>query len=112
MIDRLSQNLLNKVGQRTGTDAQSMSAAAQEMISPTPPDWNSPGGQRIRAVMQCLTVPDNWRDPDFVALRDAYQLRVRRQRKPDARLYPGDEEAMNRVPDALDYIPIYGGKNA
>jgi hypothetical protein len=47
-----------------------------------------------------------------VALRDSYQLHARRQRKPDARLYPGDEEAMTRVPDALDYIPVYGGKNA
>ncbi len=110
MIDRLSSNLMDKVGRRSGTDATQLSAAAQELISQTPPDWNSPGGQRIRALMQCLTVPESWRNPDFLALRDAYQLHSRRQRKPDARLYPGDKAAMKRVPDALEYIPVYGGK--
>jgi len=25
-------------------------------------------------------------------------------------LYPGDAEAMAKVPDALHYLPIYGGK--
>ncbi len=81
------------------------------MISGNGPNWNSPGGRRLHALMRCLTVPDHWREPDFGVLRDAYQLHSRQQRKPDARLYPGDDATMNRVPDALDYVPVYGGRD-
>lgn len=104
MFDRLSRNLLKKAG----SDDQTADAARELM---NPPDWSSAGGQRIRAVVACLTLPDNWREPDFVTLRDAYQLHARRRRKPDARLYPGDDDVMARVPDALDYIPVYGGQD-
>lgn len=104
MFDRLSSGLLRKAG----SDAE-QTAAAQAMLCP--PDWGSPGGQRILAVVDCLTFPASWRAPDFVTLRDAYQLYARRRRKPDARLYPGDEDTMAAVPNALDYIPVYGGQN-
>jgi hypothetical protein len=104
MFDRLTGNLLKK----TGSD-ENTASAARELINP--PDWNSPGARRLHALVGCLTLPANWRDPDFVSLRDAYQLHARRQRKPDARLYPGDEETMSRVANALDYIPVYGGRD-
>ena len=60
--------------------------------------------------MDCLNIPD-WRAPDFVTLRDAYALHKRRQRSPNATLYPGDAEALAAVPDALTYTPIYAGKS-
>ena len=104
MFQRLSGNLLKK----TGADAQTAEAARALLQTP---DWTTPGAQRLLALVDCLALPDNWREPDFVALRDAYQLYARRQRKPDARLYPGDEDIMARVPDALDYIPVYGGRD-
>ncbi len=110
MFDRLSSGLINKVGQRTGSDSEAMSEAARGLLSGNTPDWNSAGGRRIRALMQCLTVPENWRTPDFTTLRDAYQLHTRRQRTPNARLYPGDAETLAQVPDALTYIPVYGGQ--
>jgi hypothetical protein len=105
MFDRISGNLLRKAS----SDRQ-VADEARELISP--PDWGSPGARRMLAVVGCLTLPDNWREPDFVSLRDAYQLHARRRRKPDARLYPGDEDVMAAVPDALDYIPVYGGQDA
>jgi hypothetical protein len=106
LFERLSGSLMQKVspGENVADEAQAMLAGGNA------PDWNNAGGQRIRALMACLTVPDDWREPDFVTLRDAYQLHARRQRKPDARLYPGDAEAMQRVPNALDYTPVYGGR--
>lgn len=105
MFDRLSGGLMQKVGGAQATEA------AHDLIGGNAPNWNSPGGRCIHALMRCLSVPDNWRDPAFDSLRDAYQLHCRRQRKPDARLYPGDEQAMQRVPDALDYVPVYGGRD-
>jgi hypothetical protein len=112
MFDRLSSGLRRKMGQRTATDPDAMAEAARGLIGGSRPGWNSAGGGRIRALMACLTVPANWREPDFITLRDAYQLHKRRERSPQARLYPGDAEAMARVPDALAYIPIYGGRSA
>jgi hypothetical protein len=104
MFERLSGSLMKKV-----SPGGSAADEARMMLAGNAPDWNSVGGRRIRALMACLTVPDDWREPDFVTLRDAYQVLARRQRKPDARLYPGDAEAMQRVPNALDYTPVYGG---
>lgn len=105
MFDRLSGNLMKKVA---GNESEKMSSAARDLVSA--PDWNSPGGQRIRALMSCLTVPANWREPDFTTVRDAYQLHARRRRNPNAMLYPGDAEAMEKVPDALNYTPVYAGR--
>jgi hypothetical protein len=104
LFERLSGTLMQKV-----SPGGSAPDEASMMVAGNAPDWNSVGGRRIRALMACLTVPDGWREPDFVTLRDAYQVQARRQRKPDARLYPGDAEAMQRVPNALDYTPVYGG---
>jgi hypothetical protein len=104
MFERLSGTLMKKV-----SPGGSAAEEARMMLAGSAPDWNSVGGRRIRALIACLTIPDGWREPDFVTLRDAYQVFARRQRKPDARLYPGDAESMQRVPNALDYTPVYGG---
>lgn len=107
LFSRLSGDVLKKF---SGDNAQ-VEAARALVSGGTVPDWNSPGGQQIRALMACLTVPENWREPDFLAVRDAYPLYERRQRNPKARLYPGDEATMAQVPNALEYVPVYGGLN-
>jgi hypothetical protein len=99
LFSKLSGELLNR----------SERDAARQMLKGV--DWNSPGGQRVRALMPCLTVPKAWREPDFVTLRDAYALHLRRQRNPNAMLFPGDQESLAGVPDALAYTPVYGGRN-
>jgi hypothetical protein len=106
MMNQLGGNLMNRFGGQMQTDAAQNLLKQQQQI----PDWNSADGVRIRATIGCLTIPDKWREPDFITLRDAYALHERRRRKPDARLYPGDAEAMQTVPDALAYTPVYGGK--
>ncbi len=98
MFNRLSGNLAPK----SGGDP-----AARDLLRQ--PEWNSIGGTRIRALMNCLRIP-KWRDPDFVTLRDAYALHERRRRSPNATLYPGDAETMATVPNALSYTPVYAGK--
>jgi hypothetical protein len=105
MFNRLTGTLMKKVG---GDSDRARALIAGEGT----PDWNSNGGQRIQALLNSLTLPTGWREPDFVALRDAYALHERRRRNPNARLYPGDEATMAKVPDALKYLPVYGGRNA
>ncbi len=105
MFARLSGDLMKKVSKGDG-----QADAARALVSGgNVPDWNSTGGTRVRALMNCLTLPDDWREPDFDSLRDAFQLYERRRRSPNARSYPGDDEVMAKVPDALTYIPVYGG---
>ncbi|MCU0497448.1 MAG: hypothetical protein MUF87_08870 [Anaerolineae bacterium] len=84
-------------------------AAGQQILQQQRIDWQSAGGQKIAAVLACLPIPV-WREPDYVVLRDAYQLQQRRQRNPNAMLYPGDAEAIAAVPNALIYTPIFAGK--
>jgi hypothetical protein len=101
--ESLFTRISGAVAQKGGADP-----AARELLRQ--PDWNSAGGRKIIALMDCLGIA-GWRAPDFVTLRDAYALHVRRQRSPNAKLYPGDAEALAAVPDALDYTPIYAGKS-
>jgi len=104
MFTRLTGSTLGKAGGGSSADQARALLAAGE-----PPDWTSGGGARISRLMGCFTVPHDWRAPDFTTLRDAYQLHLRRQRRPNADLYPGDAEAMVAVPNALDYLPVYAG---
>ncbi|NWG15369.1 MAG: hypothetical protein HXY41_01920 [Chloroflexi bacterium] len=106
LFDRLGGQLLGKTG-----GADEAEAARALIVGQGQPDWNSPGGARLRALADCLALPADWRQPDFITLRDAYQLHRRRRQNPNARLYPGDADAMARVPDALDYQPVYGGRS-
>jgi hypothetical protein len=99
MFSNIGAHLLGRVG---GNSAAAVGHLAQL-------DWNSNGGQRIRALMALLTI-DDWQAPHFIAVRDAYQLLTRKQRLPTARDYPGDAEAMAAVPDALTYTPLYMGR--
>jgi hypothetical protein len=101
MLSKLSGGLLKKAG---GDQAAAMAA-----LQGNPPDWDSPAGRKLAALLEALAIPE-WGQPDFVAVRDAYQLLSRRQRRPDAPLYAGDQAAMDAVPDALAYWPVYAGK--
>jgi hypothetical protein len=103
LIGRLSAGLMKRIG----GDA----AAARDLINTDQPEWDSADGRRICTLMDALNVPANWREPDFVTLRDAYALHARRRRRPDAPLLPGDSDAMSAVPDALAYAAIYAGKS-
>jgi hypothetical protein len=105
MFERISGDLMKKVG-GSASDARAL------LQQPDAPDWASAGAARVRAMAAALHLPDDWDTPDFVTLRDAYQVAARRQRKPDAPLYPGDGEALAAVPNALAYTPVFYGKDA
>ena len=75
------------------------------------PNWQSETGQQIITVLSSLGIT-NWAQPDFATLRGAYVLHLRRQRNPNAALLPGDDDILQAVPNALDYVPYYWGKEA
>ncbi len=94
---------------RAGQDSTTADAARSLIAASHPPVWIAPAGRQLQAFMACLTVPDDWQSPDFVTLRDAYQVAARLRLRPNADLYPGDAEALAQVSNPLDYTPIYGG---
>lgn len=96
-VNRLFKKIMKQMGASGDSDA------AHDLLA-----GDQAAKRKIAALLDGLDLP---RLPlDFVTLRDAYQVAIRRQRNPQARLYPGDAEALAAVPDALDYTPIYGGK--
>ena len=99
MFQRMTGNLMAR-GQAQG---------AQDMLNSDKLDWNSEGGMFVRGVLSCLIQGDGWLSPDFPTVRDAYQRHIRKQRRPNAKLYPGDQQMMDAVPNALAYVPVYGG---
>ena len=99
---RLSQTLLGRLG--------GAPVGTSELLRGSAPAWDSRAGQRITDLASCLQLPDDWRDPDFATIRDAYALYKRRERNPNATLLPGDRATIDAVPDIASYDPIYGGK--
>lgn len=107
-IDRMFVKLMKKVNrQLSGGDDED---EARSLLNNKQTNWKSTGAQRVSGFVACLNLPEKWNMPEFVTLRDAYQRHRHRQRNPHAHLFPGDAETMQAVPDALDYMPVYGGK--
>lgn len=100
LFQKISKKFIKAVGQY---DART--------LMQTQSDWDSQGGQTIRAIMACLNIPENWREPDFTTLRTAYALQSRQQYDSNMPLLSGDESILIAVPNALDYHPVYGGKH-
>ncbi len=111
LINRLTSQMFGKLDRSSAGEASTMQSQAHALASGGGQvNWNSPAAQRLKAIMNLLTVPDNWRDPSFEDVREAYQVARRLVKTPGARLMPDEQAALNAVPNAIDYIPIYVGK--
>jgi len=111
MIDRLTGQLFGKLDRQSGGEASAMQSQARALaMGGNRPDWNSPAGQRLKALASVLTLPGNWREPDFIAVRDAYQAARMVRRNPNARLMPDELAALRALPDAIAYEAVYMGK--
>ncbi len=103
MMDRLTRQVFGKFG-----GGQSQQAGAALLGGAV--DWNAAEGRRLRAVMACLAVPVSWREPSLAEVRESFQVARGRRHNPDGLRLPGDDDSLARVPDALQYIPVYAGK--
>lgn len=107
----MADKILGTLGGRLGaSDADA--AAARAMLVPQSIDWSKGTGAWLSDQAAFLELPPNWRTPDFVTLRDAYAVHKRLQWSPKAKLYEGDADVRDAVPNALDYTPIFAGKHA
>ncbi len=110
-FERLSSGLFGRLARGDDSGGQDQQDAARAVFMDGGKDiWNSLHGQRVRAIASVMTLPGNWRLPAWETVRDAYQVHRLRQRSPRMALMPGDKEALDTVPDALDYTPVYAGR--
>jgi hypothetical protein len=111
MIERLTSRLFGKLDRASDGAASGMQAQARALaIGAGRLDWNGPIAQRLKALASVLALPSNWRDPDFDAVREAYQAARMLRKNPRSQLLPDERAALNALPDALDYRAVYVGK--
>lgn len=91
-------------------EADALKQAQAGLANQAAIDWNTVSGQRLIAVMGCLTILDDyWRVPSWDALTGAYQVARQRQRG-HSDLLSTDAAALDAVPNALDYTLLYFSK--
>ncbi|MCQ3931066.1 MAG: hypothetical protein DPW16_11460 [Chloroflexi bacterium] len=111
LMQKMSKGVFKKMGNEQDAQKQAKSAIAGVPKQPEV-EWNSPAGQALQRVMACLTVPENWAQPDWKTLTGAYQAARQLQRDPKALMLPGDKQAMAALPNSLEFIPLYMGKKS
>ena len=104
LFQKTARTVFNKLDKRTGGEAASMQDAAKKSLDSSF-SWGMPSARRVMAIMECLTIPQNWREPAFSELAAAYQIACLMDM--DAPLLPGDEAILDRVEFPLDYTPAY-----
>ncbi|MCC7209122.1 MAG: hypothetical protein IT323_17555 [Anaerolineae bacterium] len=113
LMDRLTGSLFGKLDRQSGGEASAVRNQARALLEGKGkggPDWGGVGGRRLIALATLLTLPPTWREPGFETIRDAYGVARRLQRNPRASLLPDERDAHARVPNALDYTPLYFGR--
>lgn len=110
LVERMTGQVFGRLNRGTGGEAGALRDQAQALIRGSGPDWESKAGQRLRAIAALLTLPSDWRTPTWEDVRDAYPTARRLARNPKASLLPGEREALNALPDAVQYAPVYVGK--
>lgn len=111
MIERFTSRLFGKLDRASGGEASDMQAQARALATGANRlDWNSTAGRRLKALASVLDLPSNWREPDFGAVRAAYQSARYLRKSPNARLMPDEQEALRALPDAIQYEAVYAGK--
>jgi hypothetical protein len=115
LIGRLTAQVFGKLDRQSGGEAGTLRGEAQAAVNHALSGgervvWSSLAAQRLSAAADLLTLPTSWREPELGALREAYQVARRVQRNPKAALLPDEKEALQAVPNAIEFTPVYVGK--
>lgn len=101
-VERLMSSMTGALSKSERSNAQ---AALQSV------DWDSGAGAWMRELLAFLGL-ETHAALDYATISTAVRTAKRLARNPQAMLYPGDAEARDAVPDALDYLPIFYGWKA
>ena len=90
----------------TGAISKGDRAAAQAALQSI--DWDSGAGEWMRTALGYFGLDDAVL-PDYATVSTAFRTAKRLARNPKATLYPGDADARDAVPNALNYNPVFYG---
>ncbi len=110
LFEQLSGRLFGGLAGQAGESTAEQEAARAVLMGGGRDLWNSLAGVRVCAIASLLTLPANWREPDWDAVRDAYHACRMRERYPRMTPLPGDRAALAAVPDAAAYWPVFMGR--
>ncbi len=110
LFEQLSGRLFGGLAGQAGESTAEQEAARAVLMGGGRNPWNSLAGARVRAIASLLTLPANWREPDWDTVRDAYHAYRMRERYPRMTPLPGDRAALAAVPDAAAYRPVFMGR--
>lgn len=103
MVGRLTKQIFGKMEQDESGKDQAMAGLSGVR---QPADWSQMAAQRLLAVMACLQAPPDWYMPDYGTLVSAYQA-ARQIKRGNTINLPTDRSALDKVPQALAYTPLY-----
>jgi len=110
LMNRLTGQIFGKLNRQSGGEANAMRNEAQAMLTGSAIDWTSSAARRLTATVESLRLPENWREPSLEVLKDAYQVARRLRKNPKASLMADEKQALDAVPNAGDYLPVYMGR--
>ncbi len=111
MMERLTSRLFGKLDRASGGEASAMQSQARALVTGSGRvNWSSAAGQRLQTLAEVLALPQNWHEPDFAEVRDAYQPARMRRKNPRASLMSDEQDALARLPDVLSYEAVYMAK--
>jgi len=108
LFQKTSKKLFSKLSKDEAGEMEVANVAAlsgKETFS-----WDSIPARQMVAALSCLTVPKNWREPDYKTLAAAYQIACLLDINEDTPLLPGDETILDKVEYPLDYTLAYYAK--
>lgn len=106
LFQKTTHGLFQKLDKQTDGEASSTQSDAMQLLN-AQFSWNSAPAQRVQAVMACLSVPADWRNPSFKEIAAAYPVARLLDMNENAPLLPGDEDLLDKVDYPLDYTPVY-----
>ena len=100
MINQSTNKILKEMG---GEGQAALDLLAQQSQSPL----RGESGRRMKDVAACLSLPENWHEPEFKDLSAVYAIALMLEKDENAPLLPGDEDLLDKIAYPLDYEPAY-----
>lgn len=111
MFDRLAGGLFRNMEKRSGGTAGAMKDQAQALLQGAERvSWTWAHARTLLGHLTAATIPERFARYSIDQIRDAYQVARRLHRAPSAQLDANERAAIEALPNALDYRPVYVGK--
>jgi hypothetical protein len=104
LMRQMTKQYLKKISKEAGEDAKTIEEQAKQALAQSGDvDWGREDVQALREAVAQLTLPEDWRLPEWKHLQIAYGL----TRPTRGVTVAGDKQAQHAVPNASAYTPLF-----